>query len=97
MIREAVAATRFVFGDPPEMGMISFIDRSEVKPIKVRGVETWGWTWRRAGFVPAGQTKGGLLAMRLPPSAMPEPEKPKPRSIRGLPLFHAHPVVDRSF
>jgi hypothetical protein len=32
MIREAVSATRAYFGDPPPLGMITFIDRKKVKP-----------------------------------------------------------------
>ena len=71
MIREAVAATRFVFGDPPEIGMVTFLDRKKVKPTRVRGVDTWGRTWLLAGFRPCGMTKGGLLAFQLLPGDMP--------------------------
>lgn len=74
MIIEAVAATREFFGEPPALGMITFVDRRKVKPTKVRGVETWGYTYRKAGFVDAGETKGGLLALQLMPDAMPNPE-----------------------
>lgn len=44
LIRDAVAATRAFYGDPPSLGMVTFIDRRKVRPIKVRGVETWGRT-----------------------------------------------------
>ena len=77
MIRQAVAATRHKYGDPPELGMITFIDRRHVKPVKVRGKNQWGRTWMLAGFEPDGETKGGLLAFRLRPENMPAPEPPQ--------------------
>ena len=40
--------------------MVTFIDLRKVKPIKVRGKETWGYTYKRAGFKEVGKTKGGL-------------------------------------
>ena len=57
--------------------MVTFVDRDQVRPTKVRGREVWGWTWLRAGFEPDGETQGGLLAFRLPPERMPEPAPPK--------------------
>jgi hypothetical protein len=87
LIREAVAATRGFFGEPPTQGMVSFIDRNAVAPIKVRGEQTWGWTWRKAGFIEDGFTQGGLIAMRLKPEAMPPPAQARPMSTHGLPLF----------
>src|SRR5215469_609001 len=61
LIRDAVAATRAFFGEPPPLGMVTFIDRRKVRPIKVRGVETWGRTYRLAGFRPCGETKKDQL------------------------------------
>lgn len=87
MILDAVAATRSFFGEPPELGMITFLDRRKVKPIKVRGKETWGRTWRLAGFKDAGETKGGLLALRLAPEDMPAAEAPKQRA-SNFGMFH---------
>lgn len=75
LIRSAVAATRAYYGEPPTLGMITFIDRKKVKPIKVRGQDHWGYTYEKAGFKPAGFTKGGLLAMRLDRSDAP-PARP---------------------
>lgn len=89
LIQQAVAATRAHYGEPPGLGMITFIDRSKVRPTMVRGLPTWGWTYRKAGFVYAGETKGGLMAMQLLPPAMPAPLSAKPRSMRGTPLFDA--------
>lgn len=56
--------------------MVTFIDRAKVRPTRVRGRDVWGWTYLRAGFEVAGETKGGLIALRLPPERMPEPESP---------------------
>ena len=76
LIKQAVAATLAYYGEPPPLGMITFIDMKKVRPIKVRGALTWGRTWELAGFQLAGKTKGGLLAMQLLPERMPEPEPP---------------------
>lgn len=89
LIRQAVAATRAHYGEPPPLGMVTFIDRAQVRPTKVRGQSVWGWTWLKAGFVVAGETKGGLLALRLAPEAMPAARPAKARSTHGLPLFEA--------
>lgn len=71
LIRQAVAATRAHYGEPPPLGMVTFIDRRKVRPTKVRGKSVWGWTYLKAGFVVAGETKGGLLALQLLPAYMP--------------------------
>jgi hypothetical protein len=76
MIREALAATRWHFGDPPELGIITFIDKSKVNPVMVRGKKTWGHTWILAGFEADGETQGGLLAFRMRPQFIPEPSAP---------------------
>ncbi len=75
MIRDAVAATRAYFGEPPALGMVTFIDAKKVKPTMVHGRKTWGLTYIKAGFKPAGRTKGGLLAFQMLPENMPSPEK----------------------
>src|SRR6185369_1554014 len=87
LIRQAVAATRAFYGEPPALGMVTFIDRDEVKPTMVRGVKVWGWTYRKAGFVEVGETQGGLLALQLLPEAMPGAVPALPRSMHGAPLF----------
>ena len=71
-------------GDPPALGMVTFINRSKVRPTMVRGEPVWGWTWRKAGFVECGETAGGLLALQLHPEDMPPPIAP---SLSPLPLF----------
>ena len=70
LIREAGAASLAFFGPSP--GLITFIDRRKVTPIKVRGVPVWGRTYLLAGFTVAGETKGGLLALRLRSEDMPK-------------------------
>ena len=71
MIRHAVAHTRWKWPEVPALGMITFVDES-----KVRRKRDAGRCFRRAGFTPAGYTKGGLLALQLAPDQMPEPETP---------------------
>jgi hypothetical protein len=75
LIRDAVAATLAFYGPAPELGFITFVDRSKVKPTKVRGESVWGWTYMQAGFRVAGETKGGLLALQLLPGDMPQAEQ----------------------
>lgn len=76
LIREAVAATLWFYGDPPALGMVTFIDRAKVRPIKRRGRDVWGYTYQLAGFEPVGETQGGLMALQLTPDRMPEAESP---------------------
>lgn len=70
LIREAIILTREAYGTPPDLGMVTFLDRSRVRPIKVRGVPTWGSTWARCGFRHVGETKAGLMAWQLLPEDM---------------------------
>lgn len=74
MIAQAVAATRHHYGEPPPIGMITFVNRAKVRPTKVRGVDVYGWSFRKAGFEEDGETVGGLLTLRLRPDRMPTPE-----------------------
>jgi hypothetical protein len=68
LVRDAVAATRAQFGEPPPLGMITFVDAG-----KVRRKRDPGRCFRRAGFVEVGRTKdAGLVALQLLPGAMPE-------------------------
>jgi hypothetical protein len=73
LILEAVAATRYVLGAPPPLGMVTFVDAG-----KVRRKRDPGRCYRRAGFRHVGETKeDGLLAFQLLPAEMPEPEAPR--------------------
>jgi hypothetical protein len=69
LILEALAATLSIWPDPPDLGMITFIDTK-----KVRRKRDWGRCYLRAGFQNVGFTKGGLVALQLLPDAMPEAE-----------------------
>lgn len=71
LIRSAVAATRAVWGDPPELGFVTFVN-----PDKVKRKRDWGRCYRKAGWVECGETKGGLVALQLLPSDMPPPVAP---------------------
>lgn len=76
LIREAVAATRAFYGEPPKLGMVTFIDRRKVRPTMVHGSPTWGRTYALADFEYVGETKGGLMVMQLLPEKMPAPQEP---------------------
>lgn len=66
LVREAIAATLSVWPTPPLLGMVTFVDASKTKRKRDPGR-----CFRRAGFVPCGETKGGLIALQLLPKAMP--------------------------
>ena len=68
LIREAVSATLARYGRPPDLGMVTFVDTG-----KVRKKRDPGRCYLRAGFEVCGATKGGLLALQLLPSNMPDP------------------------
>ena len=79
MIRHAVAHTRQLWPDVPELGMVTFVDAS-----KVRRKRDPGRCYRKAGFRHVGFTRKGLYAFQMLPGEMPEPE-PIPGS--QAPLF----------
>ena len=65
LIVAAVVSTAEKWPDIPELGMVSFIDPSKVKPRMIRGRSTWGQTWFEAGFEHVGYTKAGLWTMQM--------------------------------
>lgn len=71
LIREAVSVTRWFYGDPPDLGMVTFVDES-----KTRRKRDPGRCYRRAGWRPCGHTKGGLFALQQLPDEMPTPAMP---------------------
>jgi hypothetical protein len=71
LIREAVAATRSIW-QPPELGMITFVDPKHVKPVMRRRKPIYGYSYMKAGFKHVGFTKGGLWAWQMLPEDMPE-------------------------
>jgi hypothetical protein len=74
LIVQAVAATRAYFGEPPELGFVTFLDARFVEPVIVRGLPTFGYSWREAGWKFVGKTKAGQLAFQQTPDRMPPPE-----------------------
>lgn len=71
LITEAVGITRWFWKEVPSLGMVTFVDTD-----KVRKKRDFGRCYRKAGFVPCGYTKGGLLALQMLPDKMPEPMEP---------------------
>lgn len=73
LIREAVAATRWYYGEPPALGMVTFVDAG-----KTRRKRDPGRCFVRAGFTRlAERTKTeGLVVLQMLPEAMPEAEAP---------------------
>lgn len=79
LIRWAVAHTRAVWPEVPDLGIVSFVDAAKTAPKEVPG-----WCYRRAGWSHAGFTKAGLYAFQQLPG----------RKIgrRGEPMPEAVPV-----
>ena len=67
LIWQAIAATRAEW-EPPELGIVSFVDASKV--IHKRDP---GRCYRKAGFKHAGFTKSGLWVFQMLPDEMPDP------------------------
>ena len=79
LIRQAVAATRAMWGDLPPTGMITFVDRD-----KTRHKRDPGRCYRKAAWRYVGDTQGGLAALQLLPIDAPQPEA---ADLPLLPLF----------
>lgn len=76
LIREALAATRSIWPNVPELGLVTFIDPLHVKNRKIRGRQAIAESYFQAGFHHVGYTKSGLWAMQITPDSMPEPCHP---------------------
>lgn len=72
LIRQAIAATCWRWGEPPALGMVTFVDAD-----KVRHKRDPGRCFMRAGFERVGTTAGGLIALQLLPDAMPSAAPPQ--------------------
>lgn len=98
LILDAIAATRMVWGDPPDEGMITFVDPAHVPGTFRRSPGgrrlDWGYSYRRAGFDAVGWTKAGKpgakRVLRLRPELMPPAE---PGRLDVLPLFSGLALV----
>lgn len=67
LITEAVQATRYLFGAPPALGFITFVDTT-----KVRQKRNPGWCYLKAGWTKLPETTGkGLLVFQQKPEDMP--------------------------
>jgi hypothetical protein len=83
LIIEALAATRFVW-EPPDLGMITFVDRDKTRPKRDPG-----YCYLKAGFHVSGtrpccadtpsETAAGLVALHISPAEMPPPNPAMPR------------------
>lgn len=89
LIHDAVAATRAAWGDPPPLGLLTFVDAQKTSDRRAR-TSMPGECFLRAGFIADGMTAGGhgraqLHALRLPPLAWPaaEPARGTTASLLG--------------
>ena len=71
LISEALGITLWKWPSVPELGMVTFVDRSKVKSKKHPG-----YCFLCAGFENVGKTKGGLVALQLLPDRFPDPILP---------------------
>jgi hypothetical protein len=71
LIKEAIAITRGIWR-APQLGMVPFVNA--IKTIRGRSSKSApGKCFLDAGFDGVGETKGGLIALRMWPEHMPEP------------------------
>lgn len=80
LIRQAVAVTRYKWGRPPTLGMITFVDMAKVRSCNP------GYCFKKAGWKQVGLTKSGLVVLQLLPQEMPAPQ---PASGMQLTLFES--------
>jgi hypothetical protein len=73
MILEALGIMQTLYGPPPALGCISFVDPRKVRGVHRRGELVKGFCYMAAGFKAVGETKKGLIAWQLLPHEMPEP------------------------
>lgn len=72
LIRQALAVSRWKWPEVPELGMVTFVDRSKVRSTNP------GSCYLHAGFTRLREkTKGGLIVLQMLPDEMPEPEAPR--------------------
>lgn len=72
LVRTACAATVAIYGQPPTLGMVTFIDARKTKRKRDPGR-----CFRKAGFRHVGFTQGGLWVLQLLPHEMPAAEFPQ--------------------
>jgi hypothetical protein len=83
LIRQAVAATRAHYGEPPALGMVTFVDARKTTARRSKQSRP-GECYLHAGFRHVGRTKvNKLIALQLLPEDMP-PAAPFPGQQVGL-------------
>lgn len=77
LIRQAVAATRAALGEPPRLGLVTFVDAGAT--VRGRSAKSKpGECYRHAGFQHVGYTtERGYWAWQLLPADMPPPHPAK--------------------
>lgn len=65
LVIEALAATRAVWGEPPALGLVTFVDARKIRSTNP------GFCYLQAGGIPDGYTEGGLRAIRFTPDKIP--------------------------
>lgn len=83
MVRQAWAATRAIFGEPPPEGAITFIDPDKVRDGRKSGRQL-GRCFILAGGEYDGETKGGLVAIKFRPEQLPPADAPYGAAFRLL-------------
>lgn len=69
LILQAIAATVYVWGEPPRLGMVTFVNSN-----RIRRKRDPGRCFRKAGFSECGRTKGNLIVLCLSPHQIPIPQ-----------------------
>jgi hypothetical protein len=88
LITKAVAATRARWPRIPPLGIVSFVD-----PSQVRHKRDPGRCYLKAGWRKAGYTKGGLLCLQQLPADMPAPDPAENAQYALDGLFAAGPAA----
>jgi hypothetical protein len=75
LILQAVAATRCVFGVPPDQGIITFVDPQKIRNGTASGRQV-GRCFIKAGWSLIGAAKDGKPCFQQLPDRMPPPDTP---------------------
>lgn len=91
LIQEAVLATRWYYGDPPDQGFVTFVNQEEVRSTNP------GYCYLCAGWHRVGRTKRrGYLALQLTADEIPAVGQPPRGAQRRLHLGPALTLDRRS-
>lgn len=87
LIREAMSATRWAWGDPPARGFLTSVDAG-----KIRRKRDPGRCFVRAGFERVGESKSGKLWFLCPPALIPNAETPLGAAINMFGHSRSRPI-----